>query len=513
VFSVGQAPPQSDVISWLTLGAVPGLTPAVGRRVFRVTEQGRTFSGAFAGQSFTIGRAAPVRTFLAGPDPAGVEEILLADGQPVFLRMQRGSCELFLLALAEVPDINARVSVGRGVEDHYDQLVPLLVFLRHCFGEACWHGVGSTARLIIDDPLLTERYGFLDYADLVSSMRAAGYGTSIAFIPWNFWRTSRRRAEAIFDGQPNLSVCVHGCDHTNKEFDQLDPGRLQWQADTALRRMQRHTGRTGVPFEPVMVFPQGRFSSAAMLALRRSGFLAAVNTTCFPTDVAAEPLTMADFLRPAIGKFHGLPVFQRRYPRRLIDFAFDVFVGKPVLVVQHHDDFRAGYRQLEEFVHGLHKLAALSWGGLSSQLMQSCLVRSRSASAMEVRFFTPRFVFKNDRSNAADLTFSKQEPDASAVARVLVDGASVPFAVENGVLTFQRRADAGQVIEVGVLDRPWLPGVAAKAPGVRHAVGVPLRRALSEVRDNGLMRHPRLMAVAARLAGSMGVTGKDEREA
>jgi hypothetical protein len=513
VFSVGRARPQAELISWLTRGAVSGVSPAQRRRVFRLPEQGRAFSGAFAGQRFTNEHAAPVGTFAVGrADTSSIEVILLADEQPAFLHMQLGACELFLLCLPELPDINQPVSAGKGVEAHYDQLIPLLVFLRHSFGEACWHGVGSTARLIIDDPLLTERYGFLDYRALASSMRAAGYGTSIAFIPWNSWRTSRRRAEAIFEAQPNLSVCVHGCDHSNKEFDQLDPGRLQWQADTALRRMERHRSRTGVPFEPVMVFPQGRFSSAAMLALRSSGFLAAVNTTCFPTD-AAEPLTIADFLRPAILKFHGLPVFQRRYPRRLIDFAFDVFVGKPVLIVQHHDDFRAGYRQLEEFVHGLHKLAALSWDGLSNQLMQSCLVRSPSASAMEVRFFTRRFVFKNDKPNAASITFSKEEPDQHAVTTVLVDGTSVPFAVENGVLSFLHHANAGQVVEVSILDGPRLAAPAAKAPGVTHVVGVPLRRALSEIRDNSLMRHPRLMAAAAKLAESMGVTGKDEREA
>jgi hypothetical protein len=131
---------------------------------------------------------------------------------------------------------------------------------------------------------------------------------------------------------------------------------------------------------------------------------------------------------------------------------------------------------------------------------------------MEVRFCTRRFVFKNDRPNAASIAFSKEDPDARAVTAVLVDGTSVPFDVEKGVLSFLQHADAGQVIEITILDGPRPSAPAAKAPGVRHAVGVPLRRALSELRDNSLMRHPRLMAAAAKLAETMGVTGRDERE-
>ena len=514
VFSVGRSRQHQNLLSWLTNGAVTGLAPPEERHVFQLPAGGRRFSGAFAGQSFAMKRPVPVSTFdLSNADSRDVEKILLADERPVFLRMQRGSCELFLLALAQLPDINERLSPSRGVEDYYDQLIPLLIFLRRCFGEMCWHGSESTARLIIDDPLLNQTYGFLDYRALRNSMRTAGYGTSIAFIPWNYWRTSKKKATGIFDQDPNLSICVHGCDHTNKEFEELDLGSLQWKADTALRRMERHQSRTGLPFDPIMVFPQGRFSSSAMSALRTSGYLAAVNTICFPTNVGAEPLTIADFLRPAITKFHGFPLFQRRYPRRLIDFAFDVFLGRPVLIVQHHEDFRDGYRQLEEFVDGLRKLAPkLTWGALPDQLMRSCMIRSLAEGSVEVRFFTRQFRFKNGRSGRTGLVFSREEPDASTISSVLVDGMSVPFSVKSGFLTFEHQADAGQVIDVSILDRPRSSAPTPKRLGVTRTVAVSVRRALSELRDNALIKHPRLLAAATELATRMKVTGKDERE-
>jgi hypothetical protein len=257
-----------------------------------------------------------------------------------------------------------------------------------------------------------------------------------------------------------------------------------------------------------MVFPQGRFSSPAVLALRNGGYLAAVNTTCFPTDAGAEPLTIADFLRPAMTRFYGFPIFQRRYPKRLIDFAFDVFLGRPVLIVQHHEDFRDGYGAIEAFVGGLNRLApGLAWRPLSDQLMESCLMRALSESAMEVRFFTRRFRFKHARSPRTDLMLSKAEPDASAIAGVRVGGQSVPFSFEDGLLTFRHRAEPGRPIEVEVLARARPPAPAPKRLGARHTAGVIARRALSELRDNALMRHPRLLAAATGLATRLKVTG------
>ena len=509
VFSVAGSLQHEGLLSWLTYDAVSGLTSPEARQAFQVPDNGRRFSGAFAGQGFAMRRPVPVSTFdLRDPDCPGVERILLADQRPVFLRLERGSCEVFLLALSQLPDINEQLSQTRGAEEYYDQLIPLLIFFRHCFGDGCWHGSEKTARLIIDDPLLNVTYGFLNYWALQTSMRFAGYGTSIAFIPWNYWRTSRTEAARLFCQNPNLSICVHGCDHTSKEFGETDMASLQWKAATALRRMERHKSRTGLAFDPIMVFPQGRFSTSAMLALRTSGYLAAVNTTCFPTDAGAEPLTIADFLRPAITKFHGLPLFQRRYPRRLIDFAFDVFLGRPALLVQHHEDFRDGYQKLEEFVNGLHELEPkLTWGELSCQLMQSCMVRSLSETSMEVRFFTRHFQFKNTQPARISLIFSKEEPDASAISRVVVDGTSVPFSFKDDLLTFEHEADVGQVVDVRVVDRSRSPCPASKRLGVAHSVGVPVRRALSEFRDHTLARFPRLLAAATELATRMKVTG------
>jgi hypothetical protein len=277
--------------------------------------------------------------------------------------------------------------------------------------------------------------------------------------------------------------------------------------------MERHKKRTGLPFERVMIFPQGRFSTSAMLALRANDYLAAVNTTCFPTNDGPEPLTIADFLRPAVTRFHGFPVFQRRYPRRLIDCAFDLFVGRPVLLVQHHEYFRDGYEQWEEFVNNLHKIEpALTWMTLSSQLMRSCMMRSVSDRSVEVQFFTRKFKLKNPRASQTGFLLAKHEPDSSAVSAVLVDGRSVPFSFKKDFLLLELQTDPGRVVNVEILDRPKLLTPARKRLGMRYTAGVSVRRALSEFRDNTLTRYPRLLEAATGLARKMRATGEDDKE-
>jgi hypothetical protein len=102
---------------------------------------------------------------------------------------------------------------------------------------------------------------------------------------------------------------------------------------------------------------------------------------------------------------------------------------------------------------------------------------------------------------------SKAEPDASAIAGVRVGGQSVPFSFEDGLLTFRHRAEPGRPIEVEVLARARPPAPAPKRLGARHTAGVIARRALSELRDNALMRYPRLLAAATGLATRLKATG------
>jgi len=497
------------------LGAISQLTSGIVRQIrslnkgatgFSFPAEAISLSRHFAGLSYS-GEPGQVITAFEMRDPAPKAEVIMAaNGLPVFFRMRGGPCQIFLLSMP-LPDLTAALKPKLELREHYHRLIPLLIFLRHSFSEACWHGPKSTARLIIDDPLLTENYGFLDQNVLRKSMERTRSGTSIAFIPWNYWRTSRENSARLLRENSNLAVCVHGCDHTNKEFEIKDSALLARKAALALRRMEMQRERTGAAYEPVMVFPQGRFSRSAITALRSNGYLAAVNSTVFPTDSEADDLKVADLLQPAVMKYDGFPIFQRRYPHRLFDFAFDLFLGKPALVVEHHEYFRDGCDTWEEFVSDLYKLdSGLRWPGLTAQLTRSCRKKKLSNDSLEIQFYTRKFLLENDYPDGKSFLLKKYEPDSALIQSVLVDGKSVEFFSENGFLELHLQADPGETRNIEIVDRDHFYD-RAKGFGVLHDARVLLRRGLSEFRDNTLARHDGLLKLAKGVARGLKVTG------
>ena len=465
-------------------------------------ETGKDCSRQLAGLSYVRRGGEPMAVFELREQPAGSVPIVLANGCPVFLR----AGQIFALAGAPFVDPDEAMSREYELKEQYDRFLPALIFLRHAFGKLCWHNPTPTARLILDDPLLTPRYGYLDYTALLKSMQRKRYGTSVAFIPWNGWRTSRRDVERLL-GTQRLSLCVHGCDHANREFESWDSEALAGKAALALNRMQSLGRRTGAAFEPLMVFPQERYSTCAIAALREQPYLAAVNTICVPIDSAPNDLAVRDFLSPAITRYHGFPIFQRRYPRRLFDFACDLFLGKPALAVEHHDYFQNGVAPLEEFVDALQQIEPdLRWPNLDSQLMECSLRRHAPNGAIDVRFFTRRFRLTLGDGEYGNCSLSKHEPDASRIESVLIDGKPADFAVDHGFLHLELKAAPGCAHEIEIVDRPG--GTHVSGPGgIRHHARVFLRRALSEFRDNTLSRHSRLQRGAQWVADRLNVTG------
>ena len=134
----------------------------------------------------------------------------------------------------------------------------------------------TLACLVIDDPLLKPRYGCLDYRKLLEAMKEHNFFTEIAFIPWNYKRSDAKTVKLLADNPDYFGICIHGCNHTYNEFGGSNYKELSNLSATAMWRMEQHKRLTGLSYDPVMVFPQGLFSSVAMLALKKQGFLAAL---------------------------------------------------------------------------------------------------------------------------------------------------------------------------------------------------------------------------------------------
>lgn len=220
----------------------------------------------------------------------------------------------------------------------------------------------TLACLIIDDPTLRPSYGCLNYEDLLRAMKDHRFFTEIAFIPYNWRRSDPETVRLFLENPDHLAICVHGCDHTGGEFGSPSYDELRRRAETALDRMDRHEELTGLGYDPVMVFPQGRFSAAALKALRDVGYAAAFNSGLTAQNGEAPPA--AEHRLPATRFFHDFPLFTRHYPSDRDAFARDFEAGRPLIAVEHHGVFRDGYGAITDFADWINALGDVRWTSL-----------------------------------------------------------------------------------------------------------------------------------------------------
>ena len=303
------------------------------------------------------------------------------DHGSAFLKLTYRGVTIFLSTSGDIIDLDCKLAGGVfDIRDHVLTALPLVLYIKWAFPASCWSAPETNACLIIDDPLLKPTYGFLNFAELLSLMKRHAFCTNIAFIPWN-WRRSDPTVVRLFQENPDLySVSIHGCDHTRAEFGGSDPQKMYWKAKHAMERMNQHQSSTGIRHEPVMVFPQGVFSEATLSALKHTEFIAAVNNDTISADVQPRAIPVSEVWAVALMGYSEFPIFTRRYPWEGIEnFAFDILLGKPALIVIHHDFCRNQCVGVVDFVQRLNALNhPVTWRSLGEVIRRSFRLRKLS---------------------------------------------------------------------------------------------------------------------------------------
>lgn len=244
------------------------------------------------------------------------------------------------------------------------------------------------ACMTVDDPLLRPRYGCLDYERLLQEMKDHIFFTEIAFIPCNYRRNDPETVRLFIENTKYYAVCVHGCDHINNEFASRDYDKLSKLALTALWRMEEHKRRTGLLYDPIMIFPQGRFSSVAVKAIKDHGYFAVFNSTSNATD-AADKSFLWQKNEYADMSYHNFPIFLRRYPRDKKKFKLDMAAGRPIIIVEHHAAFRNGYQDVTDVVDWVNDLGNVRWTSLLN-IAESYLGYKADSPTLLQQFTPPR---------------------------------------------------------------------------------------------------------------------------
>ncbi len=407
----------------------------------------------------------------------------------------------FVSSSSEIPDLDQPV-LGKGynAREQFFSAAPWLMFLKWAFRGVCWETEEAGACFIVDDPLLRMNYGFCDFRLLDRQMKEHSFSTNIAMIPWNERRTSREMASLINDSEGRLSVSVHGCDHTAREFGTDDRDDLSAKVNTAKRRMAEHQKTTGIAHDSVMIFPQGIFSRESLATLQKKDFAAAVNTEPLPFARRDETLTIRDSWSVAIQRYGSFPLFTRRYPSDGIEnFAFDILLGKPCLVVEHHNFFKDEHQEVVRFAKALNSLnVELHWRSLGDVIKRSYQSRIGADGVVEIRMFANELLLENREKTARAYRVEKADKGSAGVREVTADGRALEWKTDGSTLVFRCEIPPRTTMLIAVrYASPEEEKSQTRTPFNRSAK-IAARRYMSEFRDNFLSRHDGLMGIAQR---------------
>jgi len=407
--------------------------------------------------------------------------------------------EVLFVASEDVLDLNDKCPTT-SLAEYFSRLLPHAMALRYAAGANCWRPSEAHASIIIDDPLLRNNYGFLNFKSLLSLTKQHDFHTTIAFIPHNFRRSAPRIIRMFRENPSRLSICYHGNDHTEAEFASTDWALLHTLFHIAGQRMDAHYKMTGLPCDKVMVFPQEQFSEEALTVIKSHNFYGVVNSAAHPPHPTVWP-TIGEVAQPAVRRYGGFPIFSRTliHHLRSEDIAFNLFFGRPVLLVDHHEVFRHPERVIEIATRINSVEPQIRWSNLATALSGSTLKRTAADGTYHVRAYSHTVRASNDTDSAGRFSIEwGNSGDGPSIEQVLMDGAAYP--------SFETKGSAVRLsVELAPNSSATFSLVypSAHAPvrslGLRKNVQALLRRRLSEARDNYLSKNQSLLTAVQAL--------------
>jgi hypothetical protein len=447
------------------------------------------WGGVMAGVTGTARMPANSKSYVLRGSNASVSDVISMDEKANFLKLTYHGVQLFLSTSTSIVDIDMPLASGIfDIRDHVTTALPIVLYAKWAFANTSWNPPSETsACLVIDDPLLRARHGCLNFCELLSLMQRHDFSTNVAFIPWNWRRNSAETVQLFKQNRERYSLSVHGCDHSRAEFGDRNPTALDVRVCEAIQRMDQHEACNGIQYDKVMVFPQGVFSKAAINSLKRAGFIAAVNNDTIAVDDDPGSITVAKFWNIALMEYDDFPIFTRRYPWEGIEnFAFDILLGKPAIIVIHHDYCKDADRRLVSFVKRLNALkCTLQWVSLGEVVRRSYRRRDVSPELVEVEMYATELRLHNSSDRTKCYTIRKRESQQSEIDKISANGAQLVWDTADSFVHFKTELSPGESCLLSIrYHKPLVDGT--RHSSLYYRAGTMLRRYLCEMRDNYL---------------------------
>jgi hypothetical protein len=406
---------------------------------------------------------------------------------PTLVETELGRQPIFFATASTFERRDDRNLPGPDVLDAFTANVPAMLFIRYAAGDRGWHTPQHFANLTIDDPWLREPYGDLNYSGLLAEMKAHDFHTTIAFIPWNYARSTPEVASIVRNNPDRYSIAIHGDNHDHKEFEGFDSVPLAVQEtklDRALARMNAFQTLTNIHFDRVFVFPHSIGEGAILGKLKEDNYIATVNSTNVPMGCKRPQDPLFD-LRPVTTAYYDFPSILR-YPVELNDrralIAVNEFLGNPLFFYVHQGFFARGIDAFDSAADEVNSIEpGTEWRSLGYIAAHLYLMRRIAGSEYDVFSSSSSVDLQNNSPSAVFYKVTKRESSPLLIQAVLVNNRPVAYTVESGFLHFTVTAQAGSAAHAVVLYRN---DTNLAAIDIRHrSARVYLLRMASDFRD------------------------------
>lgn len=326
-------------------------------------EESHSLDASLQGHRFEEHEPVPIAALAA---IAGDEVLAVQDGKPVWLKRRVAQVDVTMVAWP-LPHFSARDHFYQHFRaSRFIQLLPLLQFFRDLTRQADWGSPPTPACLVVDDPsLYSQTYGHVDFGRVAAEAREQGFHVSIATVPLDSWWINRQVGEVFRKNAPNLSVLIHGNNHTRDELAQptSEAENLALLAQ-ALRRWRRVEHLPGLEVCRVMECPHGALSVAMLEPMARLGYEAAFATTAhllrcntagtFPSGLGSEKTLLGTKALPLISRIPAEAGWQT-------EVRLAAFLRKPIILATHHWDFAEGICISRDFAGIVNSLPNVRW--------------------------------------------------------------------------------------------------------------------------------------------------------
>ena len=361
------------------------------------------------------------------------------------------------------------------------------MFLRHAFGEKCWHAPHLYANLTIDDPWLIEPYGYMSYKVLLAEMERSNFHTTVAFIPWNFDRSSTDVIALFLEHPGRFSLSVHGNNHDHREFYGKSPAQEEENIRQALARMETMRRTTELPFDQVMIFPHGIASAGTLGLLKKYNFIATINGNRNIPLGSERPSDPTEEMRAVTLKYMNFPSVLRmgiKDPSTLppSSIAASLFLNGFVLFYGHHDLFKDGVGAFGMVADTVNRIRPdIRWSSLGNFARHLYYERLRDDGDMDVIAYSSEIQLGNDMKRNVVYHVRKEESFTIPIREVLVDGRPYRSKIEGDTIALTVEVPAGRSREIRIVyENDYDP---RKVDTSKKGIRVYLLRTFSDFRD------------------------------